>query len=67
MSVPRERQIGREWEHYGVARAADRIDHHPDWSNAHNKVTVDLSTHSAGRLTRKDFELAGRIQTIYGQ
>jgi 4a-hydroxytetrahydrobiopterin dehydratase len=50
-----------------VARAADRMDHHPDWSNAYNKVTVDLSTHSAGGLTRKDFELAGRIQTIYGQ
>jgi 4a-hydroxytetrahydrobiopterin dehydratase len=27
-----------------VALAADRMDHHPDWSNAYNKVTIDLST-----------------------
>jgi 4a-hydroxytetrahydrobiopterin dehydratase len=50
-----------------VARAADRMDHHPDWSNAYNKVTVDLSTHSAGGLTENDFELAGKIQKIHGQ
>jgi 4a-hydroxytetrahydrobiopterin dehydratase len=50
-----------------VALAADRMDHHPVWSNTYNKVTVDLSTHSAGGLTKKDFELAGKIQTIHGQ
>ena len=50
-----------------VALAADRIDHHPDWSNAYNKVTVNLSTHSAGGLTKNDFELAGKIQKIHGQ
>jgi 4a-hydroxytetrahydrobiopterin dehydratase len=50
-----------------VALAAERMDHHPDWSNAYNKVTVDLSTHSAGGLTKNDFELAGKIQTIHGQ
>ena len=50
-----------------VAAAADRMDHHPDWSNAYNKVTVDLSTHSAGGLTKTDFELAGKIQTIQGR
>ena len=50
-----------------VAIAADRMDHHPDWSNAYNKVTVDLSTHSAGGLTKNDFELAGKIQTIHGR
>ena len=50
-----------------VALAADGMDHHPDWSNAFNKVTIDLSTHSAGGLTKKDFELAGKIQTIHGQ
>jgi 4a-hydroxytetrahydrobiopterin dehydratase len=50
-----------------VARAADRMDHHPDWSNTYNKVTVDLSTHSAGGMTKNDFELAGKIQTIHGQ
>ena len=50
-----------------VARAADKMDHHPDWSNAYNKVTINLSTHSAGGLTKNDFELAGKIQTIYDE
>ena len=49
-----------------VALAANRLNHHPDWSNSYNKVTIDLSTHSAGGLTKNDFELAGRIQEIYG-
>jgi 4a-hydroxytetrahydrobiopterin dehydratase len=48
-----------------VALAAEKMDHHPDWSNSWNKVTVDLSTHSAGGLTRNDFDLAGKIQLIY--
>jgi 4a-hydroxytetrahydrobiopterin dehydratase len=48
-----------------VALAANSINHHPDWSNSYNKVTVDLSTHSAGGLTKHDFELAGRIQKIH--
>lgn len=49
-----------------VAIAADRMRHHPDWSNAYNKVTVDLSTHSAGGLPKYDFELAGKAQKIFG-
>jgi 4a-hydroxytetrahydrobiopterin dehydratase len=49
-----------------VALAADSMDHHPDWSNAYNKVTIDLSTHSAGGLTKNDFELARKIQKIHG-
>jgi 4a-hydroxytetrahydrobiopterin dehydratase len=50
-----------------VALAAEKMDHHPDWSNSWNKVTVDLSTHSAGGLTKKDIELAGKMQQIYGR
>jgi 4a-hydroxytetrahydrobiopterin dehydratase len=50
-----------------VAVAADRMDHHPDWPNAYNKVTVNLSTHSAGGLTKNDFELAGKIQKLHGR
>ena len=49
-----------------AALAAEKMDHHPDWSNSWNKVTVDLSTHSAGGLTKNDFDLAGKIQQIYG-
>lgn len=47
-----------------VAVVADRMDHHPSWSNVYNKVTIDLSTHSAGGLTKADFDLAGKIQKI---
>jgi len=49
-----------------VALAAEKMDHHPDWSNSWNKVTVDLCTHSAGGLTQNDFDLAGKIQKIFG-
>jgi 4a-hydroxytetrahydrobiopterin dehydratase len=45
-----------------VAFEAERLDHHPDWSNAYRTVTVDLVTHSAGGITERDLELARRIQ-----
>lgn len=48
----------------GVALAAESMNHHPDWSNVWNRVTIDLSTHSAGGITKNDFELAGQIQNI---
>ena len=48
-----------------VALAAEKMDHHPDWSNSWNKVTVDLSTHSSGGLTKNDVDLATKIQQIY--
>jgi 4a-hydroxytetrahydrobiopterin dehydratase len=41
-----------------TALAAEKADHHPDWSNSWNKVAVALSTHSAGGVTAKDFALA---------
>jgi pterin-4a-carbinolamine dehydratase len=43
------------------------MDHRPHSSNAHNKITIDLSTHSVGGLTKNDFELAGKIQKIHGK
>jgi 4a-hydroxytetrahydrobiopterin dehydratase len=49
-----------------VALAAEKMDHHPDWSNAWNKVVIDLSTHSAGGLTHNDFDLASKIAHIFG-
>ena len=48
-----------------VALEAENMDHHPDWSNGYNKVTISLSTHSAGGITDKDFNLAGKIEKIY--
>ncbi len=43
------------------AIAAEKADHHPDWSNSWNKVAVALSTHSAGGVTGKDIELASAM------
>ena len=41
-----------------VALAAEKRDHHPDWSNAYNKVDVTWTTHDAGGLTELDIALA---------
>lgn len=47
-----------------VALAAEKADHHPDWSNVWNRVEVMLTTHDAGGLTRRDIELARTIDTL---
>jgi 4a-hydroxytetrahydrobiopterin dehydratase len=44
-----------------VAADAEELDHHPDWSNSHRRVTIELVTHSAGGVTALDVELARRI------
>ena len=41
-----------------IALNAEKLDHHPDWTNIYNIVTVLLSTHDQGTLTEKDFSLA---------
>lgn len=44
-----------------VALAAEQLDHHPEWSNVYRTVQVVLSTHDANGLTRRDIELAQRM------
>jgi 4a-hydroxytetrahydrobiopterin dehydratase len=45
-----------------VALVAEKMDHHPFWTNVYNRVTVELSTHDAGDIvTEKDWKLARAI------
>ena len=44
-----------------VALAAEKLDHHPEWTNVYKTVEVRLNTHDAGGLTALDFELARRM------
>lgn len=47
-----------------AAVQAEARAHHPEWSNVWNRVTVDLTTHDAGGITEKDFELAAAMESI---
>ena len=48
------------------ALVAERMDHHPEWSNVYKRVEVRLSTHDAGGLTALDFELARKMNSFAG-
>jgi len=50
-----------------VALVAEKMDHHPEWSNVYKTVEVTLSTHDAGGLTEKDVALARAMDKIAGQ
>ncbi|MEO7555833.1 MAG: 4a-hydroxytetrahydrobiopterin dehydratase [Acidimicrobiales bacterium] len=47
-----------------VALAAEKADHHPDWSNSWNTVTIDLVSHDQGKVTDRDTALAEKINTL---
>jgi 4a-hydroxytetrahydrobiopterin dehydratase len=46
------------------ATAIQAMDHHPEWFNVYNKVTVDLTTHDSGGITQKDVELATLMEKM---
>ncbi len=46
------------------AIAIEAMEHHPEWSNVWNKVTVDLTTHDLGGITSKDILLANKLEAI---
>lgn len=49
-----------------VALVAEAMNHHPDWFNVYNRVTIDLHTHDVGGISALDFTLAQRIDELAG-
>ena len=47
-----------------VAMVAEKLDHHPEWSNVYSKVNITMTTHDVGGLTELDTGLCGTISTI---
>ncbi|MFC4723597.1 4a-hydroxytetrahydrobiopterin dehydratase [Geojedonia litorea] len=47
-----------------IAFECEAMNHHPNWSNVYNVLTISLSTHSANGVTEKDFKLAEAIDAI---
>jgi 4a-hydroxytetrahydrobiopterin dehydratase len=67
-------KLAREFRFADFARAfgfmasaaieADKLDHHPEWSNVYNKVSVRLVTHEAQGITDLDFQLAKKMNEL---
>lgn len=49
-----------------VALLADKMDHHPEWSNVYNRVDVLLTTHDADGVTGLDLHMARFMDTVFG-
>ncbi len=49
-----------------VAMVAETLDHHPQWSNVHRAVEVELTTHDAGGVTGLDVEMAAAMDRLAG-
>ncbi len=47
-----------------AAPLIEKRDHHPEWSNVYSRVTIDLTTHDSGGITKKDVELAQVLESI---
>lgn len=50
-----------------IALAAEQADHHPEWSNVYNRLSICLTTHDAGGVSERDFALAKRINGFLGE
>lgn len=46
-----------------IALHAEKMNHHPEWFNVYNRITIDLMTHDAGGITTNDVELARFIES----
>jgi len=47
-----------------AALVAERMAHHPEWTNVYNRVTIELTTHDAGGVTDMDFALAAELSLL---
>ena len=45
----------------------EKRNHHPEWLNVYNRVTVDLTTHDSNGITQKDLDLAHLLEQIAGK
>ncbi len=48
-----------------IAMEAEKSDHHPDWSNSYNKLSITLTSHSVKAVTQADLDLAVIINSLY--
>ena len=49
-----------------VALVAESMNHHPEWFNVYNRISIDLRTHDADGISQHDFDLAQRINALAG-
>lgn len=47
-----------------IAVVAEKLDHHPEWFNVYNRVTIDLATHDVDGISESDFTLAGHVDRV---
>ncbi|WP_369809132.1 4a-hydroxytetrahydrobiopterin dehydratase [Oceanicoccus sp. KOV_DT_Chl] len=50
-----------------IAIIAEKLNHHPEWANVYRTVDIYLTTHDAGGVSDKDFELLAAIEKLIGQ
>ena len=43
----------------------EKMNHHPEWSNVYNRLTVNLTTHDAKGISEKDFKLAEKMDALF--